>query len=446
MKTITNVHGTQIEIPDASNTKSAITNFKERRSLTELVVDNDLFDSTMDLRVQKHLYGRVDTQNNAIYPDISQVSFNPTSYVFGFDFINKLINEFNADWESLVPSNLSPTSIYQDIQIENKDYRNIEETFRDYYHELFTEHREILFLSGDSIKVSDFDSFVVNFAEFLSRQNIPFTRECLIRSAKYKPQNTLLIYNFQKQDHGNDEETFQTFYLDSGIYLIASALLQYGFVLDRHSPWRFAVNLKSPPVISSKGSGVSSILREYYIKAYTTEVDNVTDLLVTYYNNFVEQAQHKKIKEVFSTQYDAFLPVQCKIDRKLVNESDDLKLSIINFLINVRLGETGQNLSFQQKQSILNAGLGGYEKLHSLLKGKIKLRLRTNMSRPEALYVANHVGCRGATFVKEVGWVPCQKQEDFANLLTMPSGFFKDAKSQESLQHLHELILDKLET
>jgi len=68
------------------------------------------------------------------------------------------------------------------------------------------------------------------------------------------------------------------------------------------------------------------------------------------------------------------------------------------------------------------------------------------MSRPEALYVANHVGCRGATFVKEVGWVPCQKQEDFAKLITMPSGFFKDVKSQESLQHLSELILDKLET
>jgi hypothetical protein len=454
MKTIINQYGTPVEVPDAANTKSAETNFKERKTLTELVDNRDLFDQTVDLRVQKHLYGRVDLHNNSIYPDASKVSFNTKAYVFGFDFVNKLINDFNTDWKSLAPDNLYAKSIYQEIQVENKDYRDIDETFRDYYLSLFEAHHENLFVSGEEVKIDGFDSFVGSFTRFLTEANAPFTRECLIKSSKYKSENTLLIYNLQKHTHGNDEQTFQTFYLDNGIYLMTSALLQYGLVLDRDSPWRFVVNLKSPQVVGStllENSGLSSVFRDYYIQASTTEVANTVDLLVTAYNNFVESATLKVTAQVLDPQFNYVKPVQCAIDRNTVTASPEVKLSILNFLINMRLSETQHRISPQQKQVILNLlqqqGLqAAYEKLHVLVNSKIKLRFKANMNRPEALYVANHVGCRGATLLKGVGWVPCKTEEDWTQLINMPSGFYKDAQTRESIQLLNDLILDKMET
>ena len=156
MKITTNEYGVKFEIPEANNQQSAKVNFHERKSLDELIHREGLTDFTVDMRIQNSLYGRVDYDNNAIYPDGSKVEFEPNSEVFGFDFINEAIREFNEDWESLL-FKLPQTSPYKSIQTMNRNYRNIEETFRNYHNDLFEEYHIFLFASGQETQIVDFD-------------------------------------------------------------------------------------------------------------------------------------------------------------------------------------------------------------------------------------------------------------------------------------------------
>tara|TARA_R110000824_G_scaffold49406_4_gene138572 strand:- start:233 stop:1597 length:1365 start_codon:yes stop_codon:yes gene_type:complete len=449
MKTIFNEWGAKIQVPDASNAQSSVTNFKERQTLDDLVEEEGLFDQTVDIRVQRHLYGRIDYDNNGIYPNADKVLFSTSSYVFGFDFTNTAIDEFNEDWASLLPS-VPNSSVYKSIQTSNKNYRDITETFRNYYVEVFGQYHLSLFTTGRQTQITDFDSYVAMFANHLIDANIPFTRENLIKSLHYQPDNTLLVYNLQEEKHGNDEKTFQGFYLDEHISLMAQTLLQHGFVLDRHSPWRFVINLKAPQFAGEpSGKTLKTIFDNYYIRAYTTEVVNVVEWLVTSYNNFVTTAQQKTIKQI-KGPYNSLVPVQCKVSRDKVSATEDIKLAILNFLINVREAEEGTKLPIPYKQNLITllgsdpkSGLQlAYEKLHFFIKNHLRLVIKPNMSHPDALSVANHLGCQGATFVKDMGWIPCKTKTDFATEVEIAVLPQRTVEETLALREFKKFLLD----
>jgi hypothetical protein len=451
MKTILNKYQTKIQVPDASNFKSSVTNFKERKTLDELVDEEGLFDETADIRVQRYLYGRIDYDNNSVYPNASKVLLGSPSYVFGFDFTQALINKFNEDWTQLAES-VPTDSIYKTIQLSNKDYRDIDEAFRSYYHDLFSQYQTMLFITGRETHITDFDSYVTNFTQYCVDAHVSFTRESLIKSNHYKTDNTLLVYNLQEKKHGNDEETFQEFYMDSHILLMAEALLQHGFVLDRHAPWRFIINLKAPQFADGpEGKTLKTIFDDYYFRAYETEASHAVELLTTYYNNFVATARKKIIKEVVGP-HKTLIPVQCKIERKQVLSSDHLKLTVLKFLLQMRQSEEEIKLLSTERQAVIQ-GLAtqkkislqaAYEKLHFFIKNKIRLDIKSNMSRPDALYAANHLGCNGATWVKNVGWIPCKSREAFQS--NLEAAVLPDRSAAETLkmQLFKESVLDSI--
>jgi len=249
MKKAMDKFGMIISIPEGDNRASSITNFYDRRDFDDLI-PTGLLDNTIDLRSQRALYGRVNLYGDAVYPDIDEVSFDPVTKLFGFNFAKILIGQFITEWITLsfLPTYLPNSAIYKRIQVTNNKFQSVDEAFTQIYSNIFDTFHKYLFETGVEFSVLNFDAYATTFARFLRNNVIDFTREKLIKTSAWKSYNTLLVYDLQQRAHGSDEETYEIYYLDPSIKLMSDTLLRHGLVLDRHSPWRFAINLRSPQV------------------------------------------------------------------------------------------------------------------------------------------------------------------------------------------------------
>ena len=144
-----------LPIPESKNSAPAITNFEERAFIDY----NQNTSQTVDIRTQKSMFGRIDEFNNAIFPDVDKVKFNPQLGVFGFDFVFTLISQFAQECESL-GNNVSQYSVYKNSAFTNKNFRSIEESFQSYYQELFEDFRRDLFDTGEEVNITGFGDYV----------------------------------------------------------------------------------------------------------------------------------------------------------------------------------------------------------------------------------------------------------------------------------------------
>ena len=538
MKEYINKLGVSIEIPDAKNSANAASNFNDRAEF-DTIIPQELFESTMDLRTQKALYGRINPAGDAIYPNLYKVEFNSQYLFFGFDFMQIMLSQFINQWLVLASTNLSQQAIYKQIQVRNQNFKSIDEALTPIYQAVFKDFHNELFSSGVGVNITDFDSYVNVLYRYLRDKKQRFTRESLIKSSSYPAYNTLLIYDLQRAPHGNDEKTYKTFYLDDSIYLMTQTLLRHGMLLDRHSPWRLALNLRSPqlkspykipdfdivlvtqiasmvmattgkqlpqearfqilkdffgtdadgnpkkpsaktekplnwgkgvianllnypiskPAADEKfftvdekkllfpklmelypalGTSIEQVFKKpsktlqkyamdqgnlwipktYYVPAYMTEVSHIKNLLVQNYNIFVDTAFQKRIEACPKTHK----PIQITPHRKKASMTDNNDLTLINFLINIREVEINKKIPQTSKQAILNDlqktkdVQSAYEKLHEVAKNRSKKVITHNMSRPDALLFANHLGCRGAHPMKNGAWMPCKTHEEYISL------------------------------
>lgn len=416
------------EIPESSNEATAITNFQER-AFIDYTEDAAL---TVDIRTQKSLFGRIDEDNNSIYPNVDKVVFEPTLGVFGFDFALTLIKQFSTEWESVQPQ-VSKFSVYKSPTITSQ-FRDVDEVLEKYYAELFEQFRAELFISGEQVSITGFDDYVSKFITFMKQKSMLFTREALIRTNKFHPDSTLLIYNLSEAPHGNDETALVDYYYDASFPAVSEFLLHHGLVLDRHSPWRFVVNLKSPQVTSPDKDrempwtqiNTKKLIADYFIPAYKSEATKAKELLVSYYNTFITTITKKKISQCSET----LKPIQLDVNISPAVDSASVNLTVINFLIAVREYETKKNITSSMRQKItqelqkdINKIDAAYQVLHELMKKRQFFVPPKVMSRVDALVISNYLRCNGAhRSFSDGSWVPCKNIVEFLSKVKQNKG------------------------
>jgi hypothetical protein len=446
-------------IPESNNAAGSIVNYQDR----EYIDFGEDISQTVDIRSQKSLFGRVDEFNNSIYPNVDKVLFDPKLRLFGFDFTLKLIGQFALEWSS-VDNQVSQFSTYKNINFANKNFRSIEEAFQNYYFTIFDNFRREMFFTGDEVNILGFDGYVSKFASFLQKNKFVFTREALIRTDAYHPDNTLLIYNLQdEQQHGDDEKTVVDYYKDVSFDALGDFLIHHGLVLDRHSPWRFVVNIKSPQVVNpSEDRGMpwtsttaTTLLSDYFIPAYKTEAEIARKLLIDNYNEFVSFSTKKQISQCAVT----LKPIQTEIKREFIENVAVVNLSVMNFLVTMRQQETGKNLSKSMKQKVFSELQGevenvnaAYEVLHDFMKRKQLYVPPTFLDRIDALAVANYLNCLGAHRSAADGtWIPCKNPDEFYSKVKQRKGAtallesFLASINKQEVEEYQDQILDSID-
>ena len=240
-------------------------------------------------------------------------------------------------------------------------------------------------------------------------------------------------------------------------------MLHHGLVLDRHSPWRFVVNVKSPQVQTPnadrempwKEIGLTKLLSTYFKPAFKTEAEIARNLLVENYNSFVPLARKKAITQCSVT----LKPLQLDVNRETVSTDASVNLSIINFLVGIREAETDKLLSKAMRNKVLNKLQldtddinSAYEQLHTFLKQKQLFTPPAVLDRIDALAVANYLRCEGAHRSPATGtWIPCKTPSEFFSRVKSRKGANEVLSTllaninKEEIEEYQEQILDSLD-
>lgn len=251
---------------------------------------------------EKMLYGRLDQiVRNPVFPRseaLRQIAGPPTrdgiqALNFVVDAFSQMKNKFDRDMRN---GNLDPNSVaLGDLQIYkgyinplaqyDKHVENLKKNFRKYVIEKRLEKR-----------IKNFGSFIPVFMEYvdLVATSIPLTRTMFLLSRFVSPRISGLVIEIYDGDYGDDKIKEELFYSDRNFEYLKNLAYVFGFVIDKHIPWRLVADLNSPRMrdyikdqIQVENPTASTVLSYYYVKTYPDDLQSLKSLLVACYNEFV---------------------------------------------------------------------------------------------------------------------------------------------------------------
>jgi hypothetical protein len=340
---------------------------------------NDLYPQFRDTKVfdlhKKHmLYGRVDTDGDAIYLDdsnIKQLDGGGTETHLAVDFVCNAFSDMKKNIksaaskgfiskDSLYPSNLKAFKSWSTGDLENR--------YDNYLNKLYlTFVNSYLSIDRRADKIKNYKDFVKEFLRFSLRtaKDFPVTKTGFITSIHSSPFISGLMIEIAPESHALEVNARTTDYIkDHNFTFFVNEVKKFGFMVDKNAPWRIVFNLASGLLdkneVESSLTGAQlymdkfavsyeNIFKTYYRKAYLDEHLNLKRKLYSLYEAFYLQfSTYETIKYVTnsSDRCEKVKVVHERKDREPPNkfeftspgkESDEYWLKI---LLKLRLTES----------------------------------------------------------------------------------------------------------
>jgi len=254
-------------------------------------------------RFENYLYGRVDTDFDAVVPKKRLLTSTDDENKFSLPLIasafRKMKNHIQKDiasgkLTSDIPfiSEMKVYNAYEDINVGyNKWIKDVIKGSFPVYVKGFDKKEKII----------DFESFMVIFKEHLMRLAnqlgaVTFSSFCLISNSNIR--NSGLCIEIADLDFSKDSDKID-FASDSCFSYYASVAEKYGFFVDYNAPWRLVINLASP-VITGRESwrGLYSFFNDNYKKASDNDLEILKNLAFTTYRDYVLRFPSFKTQKV----------------------------------------------------------------------------------------------------------------------------------------------------
>jgi len=267
------------------------------------------------LKDEKMFYGRLDASvKNTIFPKpqyISGFSSGARDTLTAVSFVVRAFNDMKAkfdrdvkngsiDLNSPVLSELTLRKAYTNPINEYNNYINLS------IRQFFTFVNDNNYLSI----LSDFDSFIPIFMEYVSilSKNVPITRSMFFLSKYLSPRTTGLVLEIYEGDYGDDRIKEQLFYRDRNFEYLKNLAYVFGFMVDKHIPWRLVADLNSPRMkryiretIGSENPTAGSTLLTTHTLTYPDDTDMLVSLMVSCYNEIARMKPRTSITSPAST-------------------------------------------------------------------------------------------------------------------------------------------------
>lgn len=191
-------------------------------------------------------------------------------------------------------------------------------------------------------EISGFWDFVDHFEDFVKKlAKKPFSRMMYFSSPFANPFSSGLVVDVLAKKYGNDQKVVE-FYADPNYQFYASSARKFGFMIDKHAPWRLYADFNSPNMIPyMKDYNLTSpqqVFENQYINTLSLELDNIKNLLVEAYNNYVVAVKEKGKKKFQKCSNGSYQTKRTGLDilTREKYESIDQK-EFIPFLCNISL-------------------------------------------------------------------------------------------------------------
>lgn len=318
--------------------------------------------NSIDLQSARSFYGRLDLQQNCVYPDIDKMvnlrSNGRQKNVLVLPFVNDAFQELETKVNDLIkigkliPNQLLPISaeeVFSDLQ------SNYENNLKEILNAFF----QFSINNGDINKIKNFKHFINEFMNFVSLSNISLTmtKYCIARS---DVSSTGLIIHTKKQVMDLDLLK-DLFYSNESYETYSDLLLTYGFSVDKQAPWRIIFNVDSKIAQSYMSkyniTNTNDLFDNFYKKTYETDMSILIDNLLTYYNNKICTLKPQVFEAKVKQTKQGFKSFFTTAERLKINEENIYKLipelTLFKLYFYIRLKEESFNLSQEEFDGLM---------------------------------------------------------------------------------------------
>lgn len=315
-------------------------------------------------------YGLFDENQEPIQPkdeNLKEVPSNPGEMKFLLNFVADAFNDFHEHFKNARSNQRINTE--SDI-VYIKAYRAWVDANERYYD--FTDSIFQIFVEeeiGDKYEqIDNFDDYVDLFIENMTDINeIPFARIQYYDSEFMTPFASGLVVEVLPKKYGNHQEAIE-FYIDNNYEFYANSARKFGFSIDKNAPWRLYADLSSPEMQKyMKDYNINSPQQAFddsYHNLLEYELDNIKDLLVEYYNQYVSSVYSKnRVKLERCHKSDSFQVKPLKIKFLTEESYNRIQYSkILKILLNLLSAHgsyewQSRNASFAQRREILQRSM-----------------------------------------------------------------------------------------
>ena len=196
---------------------------------------------------KKNLYGKINLDNQLVAPILGRtVSFG--GEVLTFDFVADALQDLADTIESrAVQGRLTPSGPYAELALRTRtnDWKGEYTSYITQVRDKFSD--AALGTTDDYNNTTDFRKFVSLFLNFAAQNAVewPLTFGKFNISTHASLFTTGLVFDLGTQEYGNDYANCQKYFEDPNFLIFFQEAQNHGFILDRHAPWRFAVNFSA---------------------------------------------------------------------------------------------------------------------------------------------------------------------------------------------------------
>lgn len=251
-------------IPQANNKSNALSMYLNRLNY-EIQLDRVLPVMSLnptgfkDYIYSDQLYGKININNDVVNINEEQLRALKTNHLLmlagpAADAFNELsiqhknLVENQVFTEKSVFFNITPQKAYISANLLHSEYLN------SYFNQFYD------FINQNDVNNSilDFRSFIKYFIIFYNTREKILNKTSFIKSKTCSPLVSGLVVELKQNKHGDDKSVYTNYIQDPHFGIFDNFIKQYGFVMDKHSPWRLTFD-------------ISSINAQKYINNYNIE-------------------------------------------------------------------------------------------------------------------------------------------------------------------------------
>ena len=280
--------------PAASNFLNSLGTFIHRENYKENVYPKDL-PLSLDIWYEKQLYGKVNHNNNAVFPSASSLKqVNSKNVVFLINFVADAFNDFKKQFLLAKNSNrLSPNSELLTIDPVN-GWKNLNNLYHAYITLLYKSFSEVFIKDKNrNENITDFNTFLRVFFEYINviSKSFPITKTAFIQSKFSSVDISGLSIQLKDEDHSIDKNKVDKFIYDENFVFYSKTARQYGFMIDKNAPWRLVADIESPAMSNYLKkynlTSTPNVFNNLYYESFMTDIDVLKVYVIQFYNSLV---------------------------------------------------------------------------------------------------------------------------------------------------------------
>lgn len=267
-----------------------------QRKLYELVAFNSsLIGDTkpIDFWYEKTFYGRINPDSKAVHVSegfLKQIPGTPD--LFALNFVVDAFEDLREFFRFMLARDaLETNSVYTTLRPE-KAWTNLNAFYHNYMNLIYQKFKEFVSNQKKDKKIKDFNSFMNVFIEFVDSVTplLALSRSKIVISRLSDPKSSGLVIEIADESHAEDRPKVETFLDDANFPVFKESAQRFGFVVDRHAPWRIVADLGSPamkPYLDSYGFDVESLFERYYYTSFELDLMALRAYVIQFYNSYV---------------------------------------------------------------------------------------------------------------------------------------------------------------